>query len=87
MGHLLGVLTFLIFCIFSIIGLTNHFKFNQKYVCKNCSQKINASQIVCQHCGTFLEKNSFEKKAVKYMGRHFDGRYQEGIKKLDRRNK
>lgn len=84
LGSMIWILPYFILAVVSIVGLLFAFR-PKKYRCKGCSAKIDSTQVVCQHCGTFVEsKNSRGNNFIKGMEKRVEGRNQDFLKTWER---
>ncbi|WP_163100299.1 hypothetical protein [Peribacillus alkalitolerans] len=80
---IIGFFIFLLLAVGSVVGLLMHFGRDKKTRCKSCLQTVRSSQIVCNHCGTFLDKKMMnESKVIRHMERSADKRISIPIEKL-----
>jgi ribosomal protein L37AE/L43A len=79
--RLFGIFIFVVLALIAVVGLIFAFR-DKKYYCKNCSKRISASQIVCNHCGTFVDKGG--PKNDRARDKHVDGRLQDSFKSFNR---
>ena len=80
MGSFMGVITFIILALISTVGLLVHFKSRPKYKCKGCMEKIDASQIVCQNCGTFVENDKKVGRATSFINKKLESNFESAKK-------
>ena len=84
MGGMFLIMPYFILAAAAIAGLLFAF-LPKKYRCKGCSAKIDSTQVVCKHCGTFVEtKNPKGNSLIKGMEKRIEGRNQDFLKSRER---